>query len=178
MVAKVADLGMARNMCERAAATMTKGPGASVYMPPEASAPAKSDKEKSKYDASIDVFSGVVTIFTIGGVFPVIFFEPNSFDDNGVLQPRTELQRRNEYMMYVNEHIRTYDKLRGDHPLIRLIEQSLHNHPAMRPDIQKVVGLLEEVRHRIGNGDMEKKMWSSTISSDPTYKAGEGLFNL
>ena len=82
MVAKIADLGMARMMRERAAATMTKGPGASVYMPPEASAPAKSNKEKSKYDASIDVFSlGVVTIFTIGGVFPCDPLEPNYYED-------------------------------------------------------------------------------------------------
>ena len=41
MVAKIADLGVARIVPRmRAAATMTTGPGASVYMPPEASAPA------------------------------------------------------------------------------------------------------------------------------------------
>ena len=50
---------------------MTKGPGALVYMPPEVFA------EKSKYDGSIDVFSlGVITIFTIGEVFPCNFYNP------------------------------------------------------------------------------------------------------
>ena len=62
--------GVAR-IVRRAAATMTQGPGASVYMPPEASAPAKSNTGMSKYDASIDIFSlAVVTIFTICGTFP------------------------------------------------------------------------------------------------------------
>ena len=66
MVGKIADLGVARIAPGmRAAATMTKGPGASVYMPPEVF------EEKSKYDASIDIFSlGVVTIFTISETFP------------------------------------------------------------------------------------------------------------
>ena len=50
---------------------MTKAPGASVYMPPEAIAHAESNDEKEKYDASIDIFSfGVVTIFTVGETFP------------------------------------------------------------------------------------------------------------
>ena len=98
MVAKIADRGMARIMREKAPATMTKGPGASVYMPPEASVPAKSNKEKSKYDASIDVFSlGVVTIFTIGGVFPCDPLGQNYYDEkSGMLLSPTELQRRSD----------------------------------------------------------------------------------
>ena len=65
MVAKIADLGVARMAPHmQAAATMTKAPGAGIYMPPEATASYSSNPEKSKYDASIDVFSfGVVTIW-------------------------------------------------------------------------------------------------------------------
>ena len=72
LIGKIADLGVARIVPRmRAAATMTKAPGASPYMPPEAIAPAESDEQKSKYNTSIDVFSfGVVTIFTIGETFP------------------------------------------------------------------------------------------------------------
>ena len=72
LVAKIADLGVARIVPRmRAAATMTKAPGAGVYMPPEAVAPSASNRQKSKYDASIDVFSlGIVIIFTIGETFP------------------------------------------------------------------------------------------------------------
>ena len=69
MVGKIADLGVAHiGPRMKAAATMTKGPEASVCMPPEAFAPAKSSKEMLKYGASIDIFSfGVVTIFTVSG---------------------------------------------------------------------------------------------------------------
>ena len=159
MVAKIADLGVARIMPRvRAAATMTKGPGASVYMPPEASAPAKSNVEMSKYDAGIDVFSlGVVTIFTIGGVFPCNPLEHTYYDENsGVLLARTELQRRSEYMRYVNEQLRACGQLRGDHPLIRLIQQCLHNLPAKRPGIHEVLHLLEEARADVRDEESER----------------------
>ncbi|CAI8042843.1 Probable serine/threonine-protein kinase DDB_G0271682, partial [Geodia barretti] len=149
MVAKIADLGVARIVPRvRAAATMTKGPGALVYMPPEAFAPTRSNTEKSKYDASIDVFSlGVVTIFTIGQVFPCDPLEHTYFDEkSGVLLGRTELQRRAEYMRYVNEQLRACGQLRGDHPLIRLIQQCLQNFPSKRPGIREVLRLLEEAR--------------------------------
>ena len=153
MVAKIADLGVARIVPRvRAAATMTKGPGALVYMPPEVFA------EKSKYDASIDVFSlGVVTIFTIGEVFPCDPQEHNYFDEkSGVLLARTELQRRSHYMRNVNEQLRARGQLRGDHPLIRLIQQCLHNLPAKRPDIREVLRLLEEARAGVRDEGSER----------------------
>ena len=149
MVAKIVDLGVARIVPRlRAAATMTKGPGASVYMPPEAIAPENSNAEKSKYDASIDVFSlGVVTIFTISEVFPGDPLAYNYFDEGtGLLVARTELQRRSEYMRHVNEWLRTCGQLREDHPLIQLIQGCLHNLPAKRPGIREVLCLLEEAR--------------------------------
>ncbi|CAI8046588.1 Probable tyrosine-protein kinase DDB_G0283397 [Geodia barretti] len=149
MVAKIVDLGVARIVPRmRTAATMTKGPGASVYMPPEASAPAKSNAQKSKYDASIDVFSlGVVSIFTIGEVFPCDPVTGTYLDEEtGLLVARTELQRRAEYMRHVNGQLRACGQLRGDHPLIRLIQQCLHNGPHKRPSIREVLRLLEEAR--------------------------------
>ena len=153
MVAKIADLGVARIVPRvRAAATMTKGPGALVYMPPEVFA------EKSKYDASIDVFSlGVVTIFTIGEVFPCDPQEPTYFNDGtGLLVARTELQRRSQYMQYVNEQLRACGQLRGDHPLVRLIQQCLHNLPAKRPGIREVLRLLEEARAGVRDEGSER----------------------
>ena len=153
MVAKIADLGVARIVPRvRAAATMTKGPGALVYMPPEVFA------ETSRYSASIDVFSlGVVTIFTIGGVFPCNPLEHNYYDENsGLLVARTELQRRSKYMRYVNEQLRACGQLRGDHPLIQLIQQCLHNLPAKRPGIHEVLHLLEEVRAGVRDEESER----------------------
>ena len=156
MVGKLADLGVARILPRmRAAATMTKGPGASVYMPPEAVAPAASNKDRSKYGASIDVFSlGVVAIFTIGGTFPC---DPEAQayldEESGLLVARTELQRRSVYMRDVNAQLRACGQLRGDHPLI---QQCLHNGPHKRPSISEVLRLLEEARAGVRDNDSER----------------------
>ena len=151
LVGKLADLGVARIVPRmRDAATMTKAPGASIYMPPEAIAPSASNAEKFKYDTSIDVFSlGVVTIFTVGETFPCDPLAPTYIDeDSGVLIniSRTELQRRSQYMQHVNTQLRACGQLRGDHPLIQLIQQCLHNSARKRPNIGEVLGLLEEAR--------------------------------
>ena len=153
MMGKIADLGVAR-MAPRiiAAATMTKGPGALIYMPPEVF------EEKSKYDASIDIFSlGVVTIFTVGENFPCDPLAPNYVDEkNGLLVARTELQRRSEYMRSVNIKLRACGQLRADQPFIRLIQQCLQNLPAKRPLIHEVQHLLEEARACFGDGESER----------------------
>ena len=49
-------------------------------------------------------------------------------------------------MREVNAYLRACGQLRGDHPLIRLIQQCLHNLPAKRPGIREVLHLLEEAR--------------------------------
>ena len=159
MVGKIADLGVARIAPPmRAAATMTKGPGASVYMPPEATAPATSDKDKSKYDTSIDIFSlGVVTIFTVGETFPCDPLAATYLDEeSGLLVARTEMQRRSEYMECVHDKLRACSQLRADQPFIRLIQQCLHNGPHKRPRIHEVQRLLEEARACFGDGGSER----------------------
>ena len=159
MVGKIADLGVARiSPSMRAAATMTKGAGASVYMPPEATAPATSDTEKSKYDASIDIFSlGVVTIFGVGETFPCDPLAPTYLDENtGSLVARTELQRRSEYVRFVNNKLHACGQLRADQPFIRLIQQCLHNGPHKRPSIREVQHLLEEARACFGDRESER----------------------
>ena len=161
LVAKIADLGVARIVPRmRAAATMTKAPGASVYMPPEAIASADSNEQKSKYDASIDIFSfGIVTIFTIVETFPCDILAPNYLDnESGSLVARTELERRSEYMRRVNTKLRACSQLHagGDHPLIQLIQQCLHNGPHKRPNIREVLRLLEEARTGIRDRDSER----------------------
>ena len=159
MVAKIADLGVARIVPRmKAAAAMTTGPGASVYMPPEASVPSESNTEKSKYDTSIDIFSlGVVTIFTIGGTFPCNPL-PYTYvnEETGLVVGRTELQRRSGYMAGVNQQLHACGQLRGDHPLIRLIQQCLQNLPAARPGIGEVLRLLEEARAGFRDGESER----------------------
>ena len=153
MVGKIADLGVARIVPRmRAAATMTKGPGALTYMPPEVF------EEKSKYDASIDIFSlGVVTIFTVGETFPCDPLAPTYTDEKGgLLVARTELERRSEYMKYVDIKLRAYGQLRADQPFIRLIQQCLQNVPAKRPVINEVQRLLKEARACFRDGESER----------------------
>ena len=149
VVAKIADLGVARIVpLVKSAATMTKGPGAIVYMPPEAFEPTRVNVQKSKYDSSIDIFSfGVVTIFIVGGKFPCDPLSATYVDENtGLVVGRTELQRRSEYMLYVNQQLHACGNLFEDHPLIRLMQQCLQNDPHKRPNIREVQHLLQEAR--------------------------------
>ena len=153
MVAKIADLGVARIAPRmRAAATMTKGPGALIYMPPEVF------EEKSKYDASIDIFSlGVVIIFTVGETFPCDPMAPTYVEEkSGLVMGRSELQRRIEYMQFVNIKLCACGQLCADQPFIRLIQQCLQNLPAKRPVIHEVQHLLEEARACFGDGESER----------------------
>ena len=142
MVAKIADLGVARIMPNmRAAATMTTAPGASVYMPPEALEPKSEDEEQSSiYNVSIDVFSfGVVTIFTLSQTFPCNLLAPNYRNERRRLVARSELERRDKYMQMI------YSQLRKNHPLLEMIEKCL-DFPEDRPSIHEVLRLLELAR--------------------------------
>ena len=170
MVGKIADLGVARMAPRiRAAATMTKGPGALIYMPPEAFAPAKSNKEMSKYDTSIDVFSlGVVTIFTVSETFPCDPLAATYLDeDSGLVIGRSELQRRSEYMACVQDKLRACGQLRADQPFIRLIQQCLHNGPHKRPSIHEVQRLLEEARSCFGESERNRRDLVQALQTQP-----------
>ena len=142
-MAKIADMGMARIVPHmRGAATMTKAPGASIYMPPEAL------EDKSRYDTSIDIFSmGVVALFTLSQIFP----DPISaafMDDSGMVG-RTELERRAEYMQEV---LRQFPQ---GHPFFHLIQQCLKNRIAERPSIQRVQQWLEEGKARVEDRELD-----------------------
>ena len=149
MVAKIADLGVARIVPRmRVAATMTKGPGAIIYMSPEAmeSKPAEKEEEKdkkSKYDASIDIFSfGVVAIFTLCQTFPCDLLAHNYRNERRRIIGRSELERRERYMRMI------YRQLREKHPLLQMIEGCL-DFPEDRPSIREVLRLLQEARAEV-----------------------------
>ena len=141
MVAKIADLGMARIVPHmRVAATMTKAPGASIYMPPEAL------EDKSRYDVTIDIFSiGVLAIFVLSQTFP----DPLAaayMDDCGTMIGRTELERRDPYMHQLRR------QFREGHPLLQLIRNSLKNRITERQTIQAIIQCLDEARAEIHDG--------------------------
>ena len=133
MTAKIADLGMARIMPPSDKASMTKAPGALVYMPPEAL------DDSSSYNASIDIFSlGVIAVFVLSEQFPQNPKSPTYTDDKKGLVARTELQRREEYTRTI------YITFPTNHPLIHLMESCLHNAPKERPSTDRVLELLDE----------------------------------
>ena len=141
MVAKIADLGMACIVVPlKSVASMTKAPGANVYMPPEALEGCPRDpKQKANYDSSIDVFSfGVLSMFTLSQTFPCELLSPKYLKDKQ-LTTRTELERRNKYMLII------YSQFRENHPLIQMIEKCL-DFPDNRPSIRGIMDMLEEAK--------------------------------
>ena len=151
MVAKIADLGVARIVPRmKAAATMTKAPGAGIYMPPEAlEAKFNEEKECSKYGVSIDIFSfGVVAIFALSETFPCNLMAPTYRDEKRRIVGRSELERRDEYMQMI------YSQLREDHPLLQVIERCL-DFPEDRPNVREVLHLLELARDEERDDQME-----------------------
>ena len=143
MVVKLADLGMARIVPHLRVSTMTKAPGASIYMPPEAL------EDKSRYDVTIDIFSlGVVAIFTLSQMFPDPQ-APTYMDDNDKIVGRTELERRGNFMQEVRR------QFREGHPLVQMIQRCLKNRMRERPTIQQVMGWLEEARAEVEDGEYD-----------------------
>ena len=142
MLAKIADLGVARIVPSLRAATMTKAPGASIYMPPEAL------EDESRYDVTIDIFSlGVLAIFTLSQTFP----KPLSatyMDDSGLIA-RNELERRGNYMQQIHR------LLREGHPLIQMIRRCLKNRIRERPTIHAVLEFLEQARAEVQDGECD-----------------------
>ena len=138
MTAKIGDLGVARIVPSLRAATMTKAPGASIYMPPEAL------EDESRYDITIDIFSlGVVAIFTLTQCFPHKVLAQVYRDEHRSQVVRDELDRREEYMQKI------YSEFRDDHPLVQMIKRCLKSFPEDRPSIHQVVQLLEQARREI-----------------------------
>ena len=177
MVAKIADLGVARIVPHaRVAATMTKGPGAIIYMPPEAmenkpgdeNLPFEEQNKKSKYDVSIDVFSfGVVAIFTLSQTFPCDLLAHNYREGRRHIA-RTELERRERYMRMI------YSQLRENHPLLQMIERCL-DFPEDRPSIRQVLHLLEQARteDRDDQMDMNKLELVQALHTQPRNQVRE-----
>ena len=143
MLAKIADLGVARIAPSLRAATMTKAPGASIYMPPEAL------EDESRYDVTIDIFSlGVLAIFTLSQTFP----KPLSaayMDNRRMMVGRTELERRGNYMQQIHR------LLREGHPLIQMIQRCLKNRIRERPTIHAVLEFLEQARAEVQDGECD-----------------------
>ena len=145
MVAKITDFGVARvlNVHGNQAASLTRTPGAVVYMPPEA------DQSTASYNTKLDIFSyGVVMLFTITQVFPkdlkpATYSEP----ETQALLARSEVDRRAHYFEMADHLIG--DQTNPAHKLIKLAEECLHNDPAKRPTVTLLITVLPELHRQL-----------------------------
>ena len=103
-------------------------------MPPEACS------EHAKFNEKLDVFSfGHLALFTATQVFPCDLLPATFCDDDGKLCARTEVERRQKYIDQSEQ------QLGGDHDLVKLIKQCLHNSSRMRPTADDIGSVLEQL---------------------------------
>ena len=135
--AKITDLGVAKAMQTTGSVrTMTKGPGAVSFMPPECLA------KKPKYGLPMDIFSlGGVILFIATQQWP----DPVSwihFDDSGQKTFLTELERRQQYL----------DEMTGGTMDLKpLVTRCLDDNPGNRLPIAEVTEKIRVLKEACGN---------------------------
>ena len=134
MEGKIGDLGTARLVDPRRQTEMTKAPGTTDFMPPEA----LEDVTNIHYGKELDVFSfGCVILHTLSHQWPTpsqaVITNPKS---GLVIGGRSEVERRSKYLGRI-------DRSKSD-VLITLIESCLSNLPKNRPSIVTVCDQLED----------------------------------
>ena len=141
MVAKIADLGVARIVNiqpGKLAATMTRNPGNIA-------------EDTTRYSAALDMFSyGNLAIFTLTRTFPDLkaatYLDANSQKNIA----RSEVERREDLFQQL------YEELEEEHELVTLSKQCLSNNPAERPTANQVLQQLARVHLSDKNWDKTK----------------------
>ena len=133
LVAKIADLGMAKVMSGDAGQKHTMAPGTQVFMPPEA----LEGTDEAIYGITIDVFSlGCICLHVISMQWPKPKPVKQLDDTTGRIVALTELQRREKYLTAVFQHFP---------PLKALVCECLHDFPKKRPAVGAVLEGLRAV---------------------------------
>ena len=138
-VAKISDFGNSRIIdvdpaCSTHFQSTSRVPGTIIYMPPEACS------DHAKFNEKLDIFSfGHLALFTATQVFPCDLLPATFCDDDGKVCARTEVERRQRYIDQLEQ------QLGGDHDLVKLIKQCLHNSPKVRPTANDTVCILEQL---------------------------------
>ena len=133
LVAKIADLGMAKVMPRDAGQMHTMAPGTQVFMPPEA----LEGTNEAIYGISIDVFSlGCNCLHVISMQWPVPKPVKQLDNTTGKIVALAELERREQYLTATFQQF----------PILRaLICQCLHDFPKKRPAVGVVLAGLRAV---------------------------------
>ena len=135
LIAKIADLGVAKAINFDNRQYLTKAPGTNDFMPPEAL------ENDPKYDTSLDIFSyGGITLYTVNGIWPKPT-APTKFDPmTGKVMGISEVERRQEHL----------DKMTGETMVLRaLVEACLDNNPVKRPSIKELLEKIKPLKVRL-----------------------------
>ena len=142
LVAKISDLGVAKAVKLDSKHSMTKVPGTSDFMPPEAL------EDSSKYGPPLDIFSyGGVALFVISQEWPVLL-PVKRFDQSlnrSVLL--TEVERRQKYI----------NKLGNAEEIKPLVLSCLDENPIIRPATAKVLEKVKEVKSHCQDQEKQNK---------------------
>ena len=130
LVAKVADLGVAKVIEHNKMKTQTQTPGTLYFMPPEALS------VRPRYGKPIDVFSlACIALHMMSHKWPEPKDRVQEDPITHAMTALTEVQRREEYLQSCSSL-----------PLKKLINSCLHNQPDQRPDISAVCKILKSLK--------------------------------
>ena len=135
-VAKISDFGNSRIIdidpaCSSEFKSTSHVPGTTIYMPPEASS------DRAKFNKKLDIFSfGHLALFTATQVLPYNLL-PVYDDDKSCY--RSEVEQHQKYIDQLEQ------QLGGDHDLVKLIKQCLHNSPKMHPTADNIIHHVEQL---------------------------------
>ena len=155
LVAKLSDLGVAKAIKADSKKTMTKLPGTSDFMPPEAL------DDGSKYGPPLDIFSyGGVSLYLASEQWPTLLpikqFDPNS----NKLVVLSEIERRQAYI----------DKIpRKEEKLKHLIISCLDDNPNVRPTTVKVLDVITELVRCSVDIKVDQEISKLSISAESYY---------
>jgi serine/threonine protein kinase len=121
--AKIADLGVARILCDAVELTkFTKVPGNALFMPPEACT------DDPDYDTSLDMFSyGVLILNTVTQKWPT---------------PGGQMDKDRVVVSEIIRRKKDLDVMGGNHPLRQFTERCLSDHGAGRPTAREATDML------------------------------------
>ena len=149
LMAKIADLGVAKVIEQNKMMTQSEAPGTVHFMPPEAFS------DKPRYGLPVDVFSlACVALHLMSCKWPEPKYPVLQVEDS--LITLTEVQRRNEYLQSRFCNIPT---------LRSLIEACLHNKPERRPKISDVCIAFKNLK-----ANMNKQVPFATANAIELYE--------
>ena len=158
--AKISDLGVAKVMMTRNSKTMTKTPGTSVFMPPEAL------EDKPIYGPPLDIFSfGGVILHMASKQWPTPGSWAQTDPTTGKRILLSEVERRQQYI----------DVITGDDVDLKpLLVSCLQDEPPRRPsamDASEKIKKIKEAYRNENNDEMDTILWLAEIKQPQDPKS-------